>query len=137
MLASYFLKEKQNLHVKIGCFLSIIGSIVLVIHAPQEEEVKSMDTLEPKLTSPGVYFFFMTNVNPFTLRSQNKFFLTVCYNGRHGGQMISALNSGLRSLGQDLVGLDLCSVSWAKHLTLTLPSLLRSRNYSQQIVRVA
>ena len=51
--------------------------------------------------------------------------------------MISALNSGLRSLGQDLVGLGLCGVSWAKHLTLTLPSLLRSRNYSQQIVRVA
>lgn len=74
MLASYFLKEKLNLHVKIGCFLSIIGSTVLVIHAPQEEEVKSMDNLEPKLTSPGVYFFFMTNVNPFTLRSQNKFF---------------------------------------------------------------
>ena len=58
MLAPYFLKEKLNLHVKIGCFLSIIGSTVLVIHAPQEEEVKSMDNLEPKLTSPGVYIFF-------------------------------------------------------------------------------
>ena len=54
LLASYFLKEKQNLHGKIGCLLSIIGSTVLVIHAPQEEEVKSMDDLEPKLTSPGI-----------------------------------------------------------------------------------
>jgi len=53
MLASYFLNEKQNLHGKIGCILSIIGSTVLVIHAPQEEEVTSMDELEPKLTSPG------------------------------------------------------------------------------------
>ena len=53
MLASYFLNEKQNLHGKIGCLLSIIGSTVLVIHAPQEEEVTSMDDLEPKLGSPG------------------------------------------------------------------------------------
>jgi len=54
LLASYFLQEKQNLHGKIGCLLSIIGSTVLVIHAPQEEEVKRMDDLEPKLTSPGI-----------------------------------------------------------------------------------
>lgn len=54
LLASYFLKEKQNLHGKIGCLLSIIGSTVLVIHAPQEEEVKRMDELEAKLTSPGI-----------------------------------------------------------------------------------
>ena len=73
ILASYFLNEQQNLHGKMGCILSIIGSTVLVIHAPQEEEVKSMDNLEPKLTSPGVYFFFKTNINPFTPRSQNKF----------------------------------------------------------------
>jgi len=53
LLASYFLNEKQNLHGKIGCLLSLIGSTVLVIHAPQEEEVKRMDDLEPKLTSPG------------------------------------------------------------------------------------
>ncbi|CAH3157142.1 unnamed protein product, partial [Porites evermanni] len=52
MLASYFLNEKQNLHGKIGCILSIIGSTVLVIHAPQEEEVTSMEVLEPKLGSP-------------------------------------------------------------------------------------
>ena len=61
MLASHFLNEKQNLHGKIGCILSIIGSTVLVIHAPQEEEVTSMDDLEPKLGSPGRnidYFIF-------------------------------------------------------------------------------
>ena len=53
VLASYFLKEKQNLHGKIGCVLSIIGSTVLVIHAPQEEEVKDIDDLEVKLGSFG------------------------------------------------------------------------------------
>ncbi|XP_068701597.1 magnesium transporter NIPA2-like isoform X2 [Montipora capricornis] len=53
VLASYFLNEKQNLHGKIGCVLSIIGSTVLVIHAPQEEEVKDIDDLEVKLGSFG------------------------------------------------------------------------------------
>ena len=53
MLASRFLNEKQNLHGKIGCILSIIGSTVLVIHAPQEEEVKDMDELKIKLGSFG------------------------------------------------------------------------------------
>ena len=70
MLASHFLNEQQNLHGKIGCILSIIGSTVLVIHAPQEEEVKSMDNLEPKLTSPGVYFFLrqILTLSPQDLR---------------------------------------------------------------------
>jgi len=53
VLASRFLNEKQNLHGKIGCILSIIGSTVLVIHAPQEEEVKDMDELKIKLGSFG------------------------------------------------------------------------------------
>lgn len=53
ILASYFLNEKQNLHGKIGCLLSIIGSTVLVIHAPQEESVDTMEELSPKLIEPG------------------------------------------------------------------------------------
>lgn len=77
MLASHFLNEQQNLHGKIGCILSIIGSTVLVIHAPQEEEVKSMDNLEPKLTSPGfVSYAFIVVV--FAL------ILIFYYGPRHG-----------------------------------------------------
>lgn len=53
VLASHFLNEKQNLHGKIGCILSIIGSTVLVIHAPQEEEVKDIEELTIKLGSLG------------------------------------------------------------------------------------
>jgi len=53
ILSSYFLDEKQNLHGKVGCVLSIIGSTVLVIHAPQEEEVDSIEELEAKLIEPG------------------------------------------------------------------------------------
>ena len=41
-------------HGKIGCILSLIGStVLLVMHAPQEEEVNSMEELKPKLASEG------------------------------------------------------------------------------------
>jgi hypothetical protein len=55
ILANYFLDEKQNLHGKVGCILSIIGATVLVIHAPQEEEVDSIEELEAKLIEPGEF----------------------------------------------------------------------------------
>ena len=55
ILASYFLKENLNIHGKVGCFLSIIGSVVLVIHAPQEEAVDTVDELGAKLTDAGTY----------------------------------------------------------------------------------
>lgn len=57
ILSGYFLNEKQNLHGKVGCILSIIGSTVLVIHAPQEEEVDSIEELEAKLIEPGEFEF--------------------------------------------------------------------------------
>ncbi|EDO31653.1 predicted protein [Nematostella vectensis] len=57
VLASYFLDEKQNLHGKVGCILSIIGSTVLVIHAPQEEAVDTIEQLESKLIEPGFIIY--------------------------------------------------------------------------------
>ncbi|CAB4017702.1 Magnesium transporter NIPA2, partial [Paramuricea clavata] len=50
ILASYFLREDLNIHGKIGCFLSLVGSVVLVIHAPQEESIATVEELSAKLT---------------------------------------------------------------------------------------
>lgn len=54
MLSSYFLNEKLNVHGKFGCILSILGSTVMVIHAPEEEQVTSLDEMEIKLQDPGM-----------------------------------------------------------------------------------
>lgn len=54
ILSSYFLNEHLNIHGKIGCILSILGSTVMVIHAPQEEEVTSLHEMEMKLRDPGL-----------------------------------------------------------------------------------
>lgn len=53
VLSSYFLNERLNIHGKVGCLLSILGSTVMVIHAPQEEEVVSLSAMADKLTDPG------------------------------------------------------------------------------------
>ncbi|NWV17738.1 NIPA2 protein, partial [Eulacestoma nigropectus] len=57
ILSSFFLNEKLNLHGKIGCLLSILGSTVMVIHAPQEEEVETLDEMSHKLGDPGFVVF--------------------------------------------------------------------------------
>ncbi|XP_041527535.1 magnesium transporter NIPA3 isoform X1 [Microtus oregoni] len=57
ILSSYFLNEHLNIHGKIGCILSILGSTVMVIHAPQEEEVTSLHEMEIKLKDPGFVSF--------------------------------------------------------------------------------
>ncbi|CAI5793621.1 magnesium transporter NIPA2-like [Podarcis lilfordi] len=57
VLASYFLNEHLNIHGKIGCILSILGSTVMVIHAPQEEEVSSLESMAEKLKDPGFIVF--------------------------------------------------------------------------------
>ena len=57
IMASYFLNEKLNSIGKIGCFLTAIGSTVMVIHAPKEGEVKSVNELLIKLQNPEFVIF--------------------------------------------------------------------------------
>ncbi|XP_012286314.1 magnesium transporter NIPA2 [Orussus abietinus] len=61
ILASKFLNEKLNLLGKIGCFLCILGSTMIVIHSPKEEEVENLKELLIKLKDPGFisYVFFI------------------------------------------------------------------------------
>lgn len=53
ILSSYLLGERLNLLGKLGCLLSIVGSTVLVIHAPEEEEVTTLNEMATKLKEPG------------------------------------------------------------------------------------
>ncbi|XP_029439556.1 magnesium transporter NIPA4 isoform X1 [Rhinatrema bivittatum] len=57
VLSSYLLGERLNLLGKLGCMLSILGSTVMVIHAPEEEEVTTLDEMCSKLKEPGFIVF--------------------------------------------------------------------------------
>ncbi|KAL8573239.1 hypothetical protein ACOMHN_006650 [Nucella lapillus] len=53
VLASRVLKEKLNLLGKVGCTLCVLGSTVMVIHSPKEQEVVSMDHLRAMVAEPA------------------------------------------------------------------------------------
>uniref|UniRef100_A0A8C8FXX0 Uncharacterized protein n=1 Tax=Oncorhynchus tshawytscha TaxID=74940 RepID=A0A8C8FXX0_ONCTS len=53
VLSSYLLGETLNLFGKLGCVLSVPGSILMVIHAPEEEEVTTLHQLTDKLLDPA------------------------------------------------------------------------------------
>ncbi|KAL8597036.1 hypothetical protein ACOMHN_055629 [Nucella lapillus] len=53
ILASRVLKEKLNLLGKLGCLLCVLGSTVMVIHSPREQEVASIDQLKDMVLQPG------------------------------------------------------------------------------------
>ncbi|XP_061596429.1 magnesium transporter NIPA4 isoform X2 [Cololabis saira] len=53
VLSSYLLGEVLNAVGKLGCLLCVLGSILLVIHAPQEQEVTSLQEMTSKLLEPG------------------------------------------------------------------------------------
>ncbi|KAL7741462.1 hypothetical protein ACLKA6_000784 [Drosophila palustris] len=52
VMASKFLNEKLNLLGKIGCFLCIIGSTIIVIHSPKEKEIEDLQVLFEMLQDP-------------------------------------------------------------------------------------
>ncbi|KAG7484542.1 hypothetical protein MATL_G00051270 [Megalops atlanticus] len=53
VLSSFLLGETLNLLGKLGCVLSLLGSTIMVIHAPEEEEVTTLQQMAEKLLDPG------------------------------------------------------------------------------------
>ncbi|KAG5844218.1 magnesium transporter NIPA4 [Anguilla anguilla] len=53
VLSSFLLGESLNLLGKLGCVLSLLGSTIMVIHAPEEEEVTTLQLMAEKLLDPG------------------------------------------------------------------------------------
>lgn len=53
VLSTYLLKEKLNLHGKVGCLLSIIGSTVIILNAPEEGEANDLYEIGKNMLSLG------------------------------------------------------------------------------------
>ncbi|GAA5801739.1 hypothetical protein HPULCUR_007191 [Helicostylum pulchrum] len=53
IFASIFLKEKLGPIGKIGCLLSVVGALIIVLHAPEDKEVTSIDELLFYALRPG------------------------------------------------------------------------------------
>jgi hypothetical protein len=53
VLGSYFLDEQLGVLGKIGCAICLIGSVIIVLHAPPDKEVASVDEVLNLAIQPG------------------------------------------------------------------------------------
>ena len=81
VLANRYLKENMNLLSKIGCILCLLGSTVIVIHAPKERQIDSLDRIGVMLSEPPFvcYLIFVS----FT-----SFLLIAFYAPKYGTQNV-------------------------------------------------
>jgi hypothetical protein len=54
VLGSYFLDEQLGLLGKIGCAICLIGSVIIVLHAPPDKEVESVEEILQLALQPGM-----------------------------------------------------------------------------------
>lgn len=57
ILASFFLNEKLNTEGVIGCTLCILGSIIIILNAPEETEINSVQEILNYAIAPGNLIF--------------------------------------------------------------------------------
>ncbi|CAF1070830.1 unnamed protein product [Rotaria sordida] len=60
LMAVRFLDEKFNTLGKIGCFLTIFGSVIIIIYAPKDSEVNSLVDFSRKIGTSEFIFFSLT-----------------------------------------------------------------------------
>ena len=52
-LASILLEERLNLHGKVGSLLCLLGSTVIVINAPDEQQLDTMVEIKERIADAG------------------------------------------------------------------------------------
>ncbi|KAL1994035.1 hypothetical protein VTN49DRAFT_2704 [Thermomyces lanuginosus] len=57
VLGSYFLNERLGILGKLGCAMSLLGSIVIVLHAPPDKPVETIDEILNYALSPGFLLY--------------------------------------------------------------------------------
>lgn len=55
-LAYVILREKLHILGVLGCVLCVVGSTSIVLHAPQEREIESVNDVWDLATEPGIGF---------------------------------------------------------------------------------
>lgn len=53
VLSAIFLKERLSMVGKVSCFLCIVGSVVIVMNAPQESSVANIQQMQSYVITPG------------------------------------------------------------------------------------
>ena len=54
VLGSYFLDEKLGVLGKLGCAICLLGSVIIVLHAPPDKEISTVDEILHLALYPGM-----------------------------------------------------------------------------------
>ena len=54
VLGSFFLKERLGTLGKLGCATCLLGSVVIVLHAPPDKDVQTIDEILAYAIKPGM-----------------------------------------------------------------------------------
>jgi drug/metabolite transporter (DMT)-like permease len=57
ILGTYFLDEKLGVLGKIGCAICLLGSVIIVLHAPPDPEIHTIDQILEYAIQPGFLFY--------------------------------------------------------------------------------
>ncbi|ODQ68504.1 DUF803-domain-containing protein [Nadsonia fulvescens var. elongata DSM 6958] len=57
VLAAFFLKEELGMLGKLGCAICLIGSVIIVLHAPPDKEIDTVDEILAYAVKPGFLFY--------------------------------------------------------------------------------
>ncbi|KAA1478143.1 DUF803-domain-containing protein [Dentipellis sp. KUC8613] len=66
ILASYLLKEELGHLGRLGCTMCLIGSLIIVLHAPEDKDVQTVDEILHYAVQPG-FLMYCLSVLIFTL----------------------------------------------------------------------
>jgi magnesium transporter len=56
VLGAYFLKEELGILGKLGCAICLLGSVIIVLHAPPDEEIENVGQILDHALRPGQHF---------------------------------------------------------------------------------
>ena len=55
VLASFLLNERLGHLGRVGCALCLIGSLIIVLHAPEDKEIETVDEILRFALQPGTH----------------------------------------------------------------------------------
>lgn len=60
VLGSYFLKEELGILGRLGCAICLIGAVIIVLHAPPDEDIETIETILAYALRPGFLIYAIT-----------------------------------------------------------------------------
>jgi drug/metabolite transporter (DMT)-like permease len=88
ILSHFFLKERLGRDGIIGCFLCILGSITVIIHSPDEEQINTVDQVFTQFTQPtfmlyifvisAISLYFIYDLGPRIGKTNMLVYVTIC-----------------------------------------------------------